>query len=433
MPNAKPEDYADMDQDKFDALMATGFGLSGVPGSAEYLADAVEALSVAHDTRLFIDYEAEAETSGYARPAADHQNISRLQAAADYAAAVLKAVAADPELRRAVADAVRRDADGAARQAADRKKAALRHVIEEHFVHLGYDHVQAVMGVRDGGYADLFDDEPTVGYGSIIGNQAGADILSVVYDTVGEEEFLKRAPALFPNPSAPPRDAIPYDPVPGWFEGIGRDSADHVITRVTEVYPEVAAESLMPFRARMAEIATAYAKGEYVAAVKGEHRDGGTKPWTGERRRFVVDVLDNYFSHCIYGIVHDALGIEDGDVAGVHESDASAPYEGAFGNAVGGRILEAVIEDAGQQAVAERQERLFKAAGHGVVAGQDMSEEETAEFCGRVADAVVDHVHSVFPEVRRGSLDQFKGKLAEFAGSYVRMERMYDEQAKPGM
>jgi hypothetical protein len=98
MPFLTDEDFSDVDtHEKLSAILSTGFGLSGQPGTREHAEDAIAALSQVNDD-IYWDYGSYVEDNGLAATAASHANISRLQAGADYAQEVLKVLAANPDL-----------------------------------------------------------------------------------------------------------------------------------------------------------------------------------------------------------------------------------------------------------------------------------------------------------------------------------------------
>lgn len=99
------EDFSKVDQAEFDAIMATGYAPEGEPGTSQHALAVADALSYV-DADIYYDYEEHAEQDGYPKAAATHANISSLQSAASYCAAVMKALAAHPELLQKVRAAV---------------------------------------------------------------------------------------------------------------------------------------------------------------------------------------------------------------------------------------------------------------------------------------------------------------------------------------
>jgi hypothetical protein len=98
MPFLNTEHFSDIDtHEKLSAILSTGFGLSGQPGTREHAEDAIAALSHVNDD-IFWDYVSYVGDNGLAETAASHANISRLQAGADYAQKVLKVLATNPDL-----------------------------------------------------------------------------------------------------------------------------------------------------------------------------------------------------------------------------------------------------------------------------------------------------------------------------------------------
>lgn len=106
MPKLTAEDFVGIDQAQFDEIMATGYGPAGDPGTPDHALEVADALEFAGTESIYVDYEGDADWSGYPKAAAVHANISSLQSAASYAADVMKALAANPELHAQVQAAV---------------------------------------------------------------------------------------------------------------------------------------------------------------------------------------------------------------------------------------------------------------------------------------------------------------------------------------
>ena len=435
MPNAKPSDFADLNQDGYEALLKTRHDLSGET-EAERLADAVEALAAAGEDRHFAAPDP-AGVHGYAGAAADHVNVFRLRSAASHAAKILRALAGRPDLIAKIEAHVASDTSAKGTlpnptlPASHDQNALLEKAFHEHFVHLGYGFVQKVMSIGDGGFASMHDSNATSGFKSRFADEVGKDMLTVVLENVGPTAFSERMNLLHPaHDLMPIVDDIPYGAPPYQIEMLARRSAARIIEHVCLVFPEITSRQLARFADALTRHAKAYIEAE-IAFGKTSH-DGDTAPWSEERRKLVMTILEDSLTHLPYGIVQDALGVDDGGYASIHDSTTAYPYEGTFANAAGGRIVEALIDEVGEQMVLDRHLDLANII-HSVSIADRNSVDALLELGNDVAQAVVDRICQVFPEADRLRITAFKPAIAKFATDYATSEIQFEENHAPGM
>ena len=435
MPNAKPNDFAGLNQDGYEALLKTRPGLTGET-ETERLADAADALSVADEDRHFATPDPTGH-HGYAGAAADHVNVSRLRSAASHAAKILRALAGRPDLMDKVEAHIAFETSAKNARplttipASHDQNDLIEKAFHEHFIHLGYGFVQRVMSIGDGGFASMHDSDSKSAFKSRFADEAGKDMLAVILENVGPTAFSERMNLLHPaHDLMPIVDDIPYGAPPYQIEMLARRSAARIIEHVCLVFPEITSRQLSRFADALTRHAKAYIEAE-IAFGKTSH-DGDTAPWTEERRKLVMTILEDSLTHLPYGIVQDALGVDDGGYASIHDSTTAYPYEGVFANAAGGRIIEALIDEVGEEMVLDFHLDLANVI-HSVSIADRNSVDALVELGKDVAEAVVDRICQVFPEAERTRITAFKPAIAKFATEYAASEIQFAESHAPGM
>jgi len=93
MPNYTTDDFAGVTPEQLDDIQSSSFALSGQPGTPEHLEDVADALGYA-DGDIFYDTTHDAPATA----ATTHANVTRLQAATEYSARMMRALARNPDL-----------------------------------------------------------------------------------------------------------------------------------------------------------------------------------------------------------------------------------------------------------------------------------------------------------------------------------------------
>lgn len=132
---------------------------------------------------------------------------------------------------------------------------------------------------------------------------------------------------------------------------------------------------------------------------------------------------EDTFTHLPYGILQSIGHETDGGLAAINEMDARHPYDSVFMGNGGEKLLEIIQKAVGIDEMIDRLQNVPLGCGSLKPSWRLPARAHLSDFrkAGEVfADALINNLHEIYPEVSKTSLDETKPALVDFGSEYCK-------------